>query len=316
MHYQKGIFTTLLGRVVKVIASAISFILFILKRFFKIIALIVIGAIVIGIVVLIVATLITVPYIPFVGPDPVVTGYIGLFAGLMCFLLIPLTLITKSTFSWVWGHGRDIKLHRTLLGLWIVCLMLFVSTLAFTARNFSSSGNFKEVIVQDAIEAELGDEPITIKVNEFSHDEPFMKTVFGNLILTEGQLIRLRHTKININKGHTDSIKVSREVYSQGNSRYNAKKNANHIVSPITYVGRTLELDNYFTIPEKGKYRGQTQKIDIDLPIGTRIRFEGHISYYNGRTHTSRRYNISETDNHQIWTMTEEGLQKLSEETI
>ena len=76
------------------------------------------------------------PLIPKLSPDPVISGYVGFFSGVVGLGLIPLAILIWLLFKILFGYKVGRKVRRLTQGVWIVSILLFALTILFGAKNY------------------------------------------------------------------------------------------------------------------------------------------------------------------------------------
>jgi len=283
------------------IASTVSFVVYIVSRFVKVIALIAIGAIAILITALLVSGHFGLPYITMISPDPAISGFIGFYAGLIAFLIIPLIAIIRMGVNYAWRYKPNPKFKIAMSGIWIVAFMIFAMTAVFTARNFLYETSITETISE--VES-IPDQPFNIAIsNPKFYDK--MKLQFGRSFFTEGRFYNYEDIDVDVIPSEDDKVRIVRTTYSRGMNNSSAKRNAYYPSHHVSLEGNQLSLDDFYTINNKDKYRAQRYHYQVSVPTGTELSLNRHSRIFSNRK--LRRGKRGEDS--QKLVMTEEGLQ-------
>ena len=253
----------------------------------------------IGLLSLLVGTHFGLPYISIIAPDPWITGYIGYYAGLISFVIIPFILLILLASKMIWKHQRLYTYRYPMAGIWIVTTVIFLGTALFTASNFSYGTSVSKKIS----EAHLGEDgSVQIDISRIKNTED-MDIHLGHSRLSRGMLYK-NGVKLNFGVADDDKMTVTQTAYSRGT---NYRSAVGHMAAPdhkIAVEGHNISLDEYYTIPRNRKYRAQKLEYEVALPLGTTVTFNRGSKVYT--KWELRRVNY---DSDQGWVMTEQGLE-------
>jgi len=162
--------------------------------------------------------------------------------------------------------GRVTKL--SLLGVWLVALLMM---LFFGSRQFVQSA-FEGSVIEKQELAFLSTDTLDIKIldNENLSGESYLKHRWGyQLVYDENNVEKIYSNDIRFNIFQTDAndpyIKINKR--SKGKSKIAARENAGNIGYNFTKSGEDLLLNGYFLTEIENKFRDQSLKIDLYLPI-------------------------------------------------
>ncbi len=281
------------------IASAVSFVVYIVSRFVKVIALIVIGAIAIGVGAMFVAGHLGLPYLSMITPDPAISGYIGFYAGMIALAIIPLILLIKTTINIIWGYRSTWRFRQAMTGVWIVSFMIFLMTIVFTARNFVYETSLTELVSEDVINAE---QPLRIDIdNSSSYDDTRIR--FGPSYLSHGTFYNKEGIAVHFIPSTDDKLKISKTLISKGMNHRCAMRNMNYPSHKISYQDNRLSMDGYYELSNNDKFRAQRYRYEVSIPIGTVMSINESSDIFR---HKELRYSDNIKD--QLWVMTNDGL--------
>ena len=287
------------------IASAVSFVAYIVSRFVKVITLIAIGVIAIFFTALLISGHFGLPYITMITPDPAVSGYIGFYAGITAFLIIPLIVLIRVGVSYVWRYKRNPKFRYAVASVWIVSFMIFALTAAFTARNFLYETSVTETISEVYADP---DQPLHIKLAKPQYFNK-MKIHFGDdAFFTDGRFYN-DDIKVDFIPSEDDKVRVVRTTYSRGMNNRAAKRNTYYPSHHISFKDNLLSLDDYYTISNADKWRSQSYTYKVAIPHGTELALNRRSNIFRNRSLRNGKGDVST----EKWMMTEEGLELIKE---
>jgi len=290
---------------VRWLISAIKFlyqgVVYLVSRFVKAIALIVIGAMAIGLLSILVGTHFGLPYLRLIAPDPWITGYVAYYAGLISFVIIPFLLLILLISKIVWRHRRIYKYRYPLAGVWTVTAVLFLSTALFTARNFI----FETSVTEQVSEASIGDDRnINIDIRKLKYPDGKVQFNFDHSFLNNGKLYNREGVRLDFVPAEEEKVTVTKTVYSRGTNYQSALGNMSSPDHRIEVTDQNISLDEYYIIDKNGKYRRQRYYYKVAVPLGVTLSFNKGSIILPDRQLRKRNY-----DPAQKWIMTEEGLQ-------
>jgi protein-S-isoprenylcysteine O-methyltransferase Ste14 len=283
----------------KIIASAFSFVLYVVSRFVKVIALIVIGAIAILILALIVSGHFSLPYITMITPDPVISGYLGFYAGMIALLILPLVFIIRTALRVIWGYRITSRSRTALTGIWALSMITFVLTVAFTARNFVYETSNLETLSHTTIDP---GEPLLIKINKPDHS--MSKGMhFGLTYLRDGHLYNRNGIRVRFRPAKEDQVIITKESRARGMNQETALRNSTFASHQIAIDHNALTVDDYYHLDNHSKYRGQSYYYTVFIPEGTKIKIDDASNIFdNPDLHNNQKAT------EKIWVMSEQGL--------
>ena len=243
-----------------------------------------------------------VPYIPLLSPQPIVTGYIGFYAGILALCLIPMILIARAGFGLVWNHKFDPKIRRILLAVWCVSFIVFGATVIFGARNFAFHGSSTSSLYNAPIDKGA---PFIINVNELNSDmsDDKMQIRLGHSRLDNGQLYVANRIHFRLLPSEDENLQVDVTSKSRGSTPRRAVENTSLIDHNPTISNNTIDINEYYSIDRSSRFRGQYHSIDMHIPLGQEVVLKGSTDPYN-------RHDFAEENprKNKQWIMTSEGL--------
>lgn len=285
------------------IASTVNFVVYIVSRFFKVIALIAIGAITISLAGFVIASHFGLPYLSMITPNPAISGYIGFYAGLIALGIIPILLLIKTAINFIWNYKSTYKFKRAVSGVWIVSMTIFILTAVFTTRNFAHSASSSELVMAESIDTTNA---IDLLINYQDYDLNHLSFQLGNTVMTDNYLLHKNGVSLTLKPSSDDKMSINKTTYSRGTSRKSALRSVKSPIHDITVEGNQIKIDKYYRIDRDAKFRGQKLSYDIYVPLGTKLNIPRKSSMIYNRA-------INRNRGVDTFIMTEEGIQPLLE---
>jgi len=173
------------------ISRVIKALRFIVSRFVNVVALIVIGATALALGAFFVAAHILLPHVHFITPDPVISGYIGAYAGIIGLLVVPLILVVKTAINRFFSFKSTLRFKKAIFGVWIVCITIFILTAIFTASTFKHHAAYTQNVYQATIDPS---EEYHIDILKRSQSDS--KLTFGSSYISMSELYLLDGVKL------------------------------------------------------------------------------------------------------------------------
>ncbi len=244
------------------------------------------------------------PIIPYFSPDPLVSGYIGYYSGIIAFGLIPLVLLIWLLFKVIWGYKVGYRTRRFTLAAWMVSFVLFASTVLFTIKNFVHEEHSSQLVYDQEINF---DEPVLINLESSynlahqNHDRILFD--IDDLFITRKE-VYLRRVNFDIHPADSTHMIVKRSAHSFGKNQRSAKVNLNRVNHNISLTGNEIAISDYVKLNRGDRYRLQSYNYRIAIPLGTEVIFKGDrdmIPHRSIKKGSKRKASM-------IYTMTKEGL--------
>ena len=83
--------------------------------------------------------------------------------------------------------------------------------------------------------------------------------------------------RFNINASKDSSYYVTMKKYSYGRTQAEAMRRAEKIQYSVYSKDSVLDLSNGYAIDKDSKFRGQQVEIEIQVPVGKKIRFDESV---------------------------------------
>ena len=240
------------------------------------------------------------PFIPLISPEPVLSGYVGFYAGIISLAIIPLIMLCWTLFRLIWGFQVNPTFRRSTRIIWGLSFFIFFLTLVFSGRNFVHSAKDTTEIVFDDVDTSKA---LIINVDRLSHhgdERELFKINIGNAFFEPDGVLFREGVTCRFSPAENGQVSIIKKVSGRGNNVRNAKKSTRHVNHDITIDGNMVKLSDYFKIQKRGKYRGQQIEIDIRVPQGMSVEFENNSRIFRPRELGRKT---------QTWKMTEKGLE-------
>jgi hypothetical protein len=277
----------------------------------KIIAVITIASFVFAWLAIVVVGHAVTPYIPVISPEPALSGYLGFYSGLIALGIIPLIVLVSALFRIIAGYRVKPAFRRGIAGIWIVTFLVFVITLVFTSRNFSTEAIESEVVMDQPMEAEGS---LYFDFSDSYHSRSRtspMSLNFDNAFI-RGNDIWVRDVSMKLLHTESDNLKIVRSIRSTGLDQRNARNNVKYPSHTIEVEDGKINFSDYYGLTRSGKYRGQRIHYIFHIPKGTKINFSRDSHLLNSIDFLDGEGNRNENS----WMMTADGLQEISTSQI
>lgn len=259
---------------------------------------------------LIIAGHIVLPYLPLVSPHPVVTGYIGYYAGMLALLLIPMIVLARSGFRIIWGHRLDPRTTKMLIGTWVVSFVVFFATLVFGVRNFAYSAKDLQHLSHEIRDKSL---PLRLHIDDI-HDnymDDRINVHLGSCQISQGKLYVDLDSDIRILPNDADVVKINIHTQSQGSSPRQAKLNCQLMSPAVAMDSDALTISNYYWLERTGRFRGQSRQVEVLIPLGQIVHLSGNkYSLYSGDFVDQSSLQAD------LWKMSDKGLVPLEQKSL
>ncbi len=198
---------------------------------------------------------------------------------------------------------RALNLHRRHRALTIVFMLLWFAGIGCAVTL--ASGILKEFIAEGSVTTEIPiQQPhnhlLTLTVPDetlmYSHALPWLRGNIQGWDLRDDSMLSARiGVRASLSPDSLYHVYLIRN--SRGQNIDEAKNHATNIAYPIQNMpgyDSILSLASYFPISKKEGYRGQQVYVNVQVPAGSKIRFDGSLdeklndahSFYNGSSRT------------------------------
>ena len=197
---------------------------------------------------------------------------------LILFLLVPLV----GFLIWLIRRIIGVKSRKSYLG-WIFGGLWTLGWVFASLLAASISRDFRYYENAPQIEIPITQQPVNNKMIvavteqqlELSDRIWWADTNWEGWDLSSDSL-RLSFIKFHeIQKSYDENYHVTVRKYSAGRSSRDAVDRASKIVYHASYNNSVLDLGSGFAVDKDSKYRGQTIEVEIFVPVGKQIRFDG-----------------------------------------
>lgn len=204
----------------------------------------------------------------------------SLWGIMIFFLAVPLVaIITWTVRRAMRVHSQNRYLGWTFSGLWTlgwISLFLFIALMSKDWRS-------KNSVQQTVTTAPLSMNKMTVRVDEpkiqYSGNFSWIDDDDndGGWDITDDSL-RLSNVKIRVAKSSDALYRVTMYKESHGQSRADARRRAEKLTYTATTLDSVLVLGSGFGIGKEEKFRGQRVVVEIQVPVGSMIRFDETVT--------------------------------------
>lgn len=211
---------------------------------------------------------------------------------LILFLGVPLIAII----TWLVRRMMKVKSQTSYLGwtfggLWVlgwICVTFLVASIMRDIRNF-------ERVEQPMQITQPPNGKLIVTVNEpeirFSGDYIWFDSKERGWDLSEDTL-KMANIKLRLEKSEDSSYHVNIYKYSAGRNRADAEMRAGKILFKTSFQDSVLNVGSGISIDRESKFRGQQVVLEIQVPVGKKIRFDESMAE---KLHP---FSIRTSDNH------------------
>jgi phage shock protein PspC (stress-responsive transcriptional regulator) len=242
-------------------------------------------------------------------------------------ILMPLlALIYWGVKMIFWFKAKDGIFSLVGLVIWVMCVAALSILLFNEGISYAETG-------KAVSEEVLGKAPSDLyivanhKVADLHYDKEISFDEEGyNVYFIDNNKGLFIGSGLNINNSDDKSVRINVRKRSAGRSRIDATRKAEGLLYDYKISGDTLYMDEYFTIPAGNKWSFDDVRVNLYLPEGTTIHFDGttenmfrrHYYNHNGNewewnSDSEDKEYIKSGDENYSWIMTEEGLKRRSE---
>ncbi len=232
-----------------------------------------------------------------------VSGYIGFYSGIIAFGVIPLVILIWLFFKLLWGYKVGTKTRRATLATWMVCVVLFGSTILFAAKNFSQEDSSSEMVYQEMIDIET---PVVIDLQSSYNlisDRDRIHLDFEDVFISRGD-VYLRSVDFRLRPSEDETMRIEKSTHAFGKNRQSARTNLSMVNHDLNISDKRIEITDFVKLRHGDRFRFQSYNYEIKVPIGSKIIFKGDADMIPRKALKDRTKISTST----IYTMTPEGL--------
>lgn len=135
----------------------------------------------------------------------------------------------------------------------------------------------------------------------------------GFKVNPSNKTIHINLVELDVKKLENDSIfKLSKTIYSRGKTLENAEEKLEHIANGFDFANEnTIVIPREMILEEETKWRGQTLKYDLYVPVGKKIHFGENAKRVVNNVAINGDYSRKHLANN-TWQMTKTGLKCLT----
>jgi phage shock protein PspC (stress-responsive transcriptional regulator) len=215
-----------------------------------------------------------------------------------------------------WFRARDGVISLVALVVWVMAVAALTIICFNEGTSFAQTARstVEKVIphIQDTIYIKSDQKIADLK---FNGEIDFPNREYSVFINDDKKELYIRpYLSVNISDDKENRLTVKRR--SVGRTETEALIKSEGLIYNYSIIGDTLHLDEYFTSPSGRKWSADNIGINLDVPVGTILKFEKNSGLW---LHHSNRYDYEEyhgstyTTSGGIWLMTEEGLKPATE---
>lgn len=217
---------------------------------------------------------------------------------LIFFLVVPVVAFI------VWLLRRIMKVKSTnnylgwtFGGLWTLG-WISASLLAASIGNDFRASNDKRPSMEIPVQQPTNGKML-LKVSEpeieFTGEAPWFDMNTNGFDLT-ADTMRFAEVEIYVQKSEDTNYHVQLKKYARGKTVSEAEKRASETRFNIAYADSALYIGSGLAISKETKFRAQEVRIQLKVPVGKKIRFDGSMRRLNEHGITIRRQNHRQSD--------------------
>ncbi len=195
----------------------------------------------------------------------------------------------------------------SLLGIWIIALLMLVFTTIETATSHAYDGSTsesKELFVQST-------DTLKIKMyNDANLYEPsYLRRSTRRIEVIDGDVEKTysSYVKVNVKKSDDDQFSIRIRKKSEGRTRLKANKNAEALDYKYELAGNTLVLNSFFLSKFKSIIQDESINVTVYVPENTTIYFEENTaSFLHGNYDVDNMFDVDMAEHYFL--MTNDGL--------
>ncbi|MCM4169127.1 hypothetical protein KCTC52924_00106 [Arenibacter antarcticus] len=196
----------------------------------------------------------------------------------------------------------------SLLGLWLISIILLSVFGIRQAAAHAYSGN---VTVEKVLSFQKPDQLIKINLKSSNWEENGNNIGINGIILdyTENgeEVLVFDDLRLYIKKSKDSLAHIEIRKSANGSSFKNATETADKVNYSYIIKDNTLLLDDFLTTAKENKYRDQEVRINLAIPMGTKVQFENFPKRcWMLRTNNNQDMDGCEITNY-LWTMSKNG---------
>jgi len=168
----------------------------------------------------------------------------------------------------------------TLLGIWIVCLLVMIFTgleygTSHSTHGQSSDRNNINIVKNDTLNLKIvNDDEIFYRHNLRSTSKK------EEVYIDHKQMVYSNNVNIKVKKSNSDESYMVIVKESRGQNKSNASFNAEKINYKYKIEGNTLVLDAYYLSSFKNMWKSEEVNITVFIPEDVTIYFDNSVKYF------------------------------------
>lgn len=270
-------FSNLLRRLVSLIGKALKAVINLLRKLWKPLLILVGTAFIIAFIVAWVAVIsggiYIWPHLAYFAPASNGIFMLGAFNLLIAIGMVLLSVALSIT-RLLYGTRMSKPWRAGLTGFWVLNIISFFVVLSFFSREFSNEADIQRQVPLSS----LASDTLSLEMGA-GYSGEVLFNIENELLVTNDALL-IRDVDIRIHKGERAGFGLVTHLESRGSNRTEAEQLAAAIDYGAINLGSTLVLPPYFSLPKGQKWRVQEVAVELKVPVGKYIRFEGDTRFY------------------------------------
>lgn len=240
------------------------------------------------------------PLFEFFSPELPFLSILGAFNLLIIIGMMLLALVLTIT-RLLYGARMSPAWKAGLTAFWVLNVISLFVVLPMFARQFSQEGEITHQLSLEAIPTDT----LHLRMGEGFHGNSWFQ--IDELKLVDDKLIS---KDISIFLERADGPEF--ELIQENNARSIAVQSAKTLAQSIQYdpelQGNTLTLPAYFAITKGEKWRAQSVKLQLKVPVGKSIMIDGNVYEYVNSIQKADDGLYLYQNPDKVWTMAEDGF--------
>jgi len=222
---------------------------------------------------------------------------------------IPFTLLFLNGLKILFKVNMNLKrIGAVMAGLWLIGLGICIITGIQIASEYKNDAEVKYT-------QQIPNNSKTIVLKGKNHwssleDHNIHFGDLSDLILLgdKNDSVVAPFVRVDVQPSDNDSVYIEERYSACGNSFEDARSRASDIIYSISVTDSMVTLPNYFVMKTESKFRGQSVKLILKLPVGKSVMLDKSLDWMPDDIH-----NVTNTWDHNMlgytWKMTKDGLE-------
>lgn len=216
------------------------------------------------------------PFVDYFSPFTGWVTWLG-FANLFFLIGIPLVGLAMFFSRLIFKTRTPTWANASLTLFWVVNLISAFALSSIAAREYRRSSILSKNIDLSSITSD------TIRVEGLRVENSFGEDFRNSKIYIDGWELEMNeNVDIRVRRSNSSKFECTQTISSRGKSREEALENADQTLFSIETSGNTLRIPTGYAIQKGRKWKGQTVKVFVDVPVGKYIIFDDEIYHRSG----------------------------------